>query len=84
MLRSESGFDDEAFGRLDGGPDRRGATIARYIARESPVDCAGGFKSEGLGISLCEAIQSEDPSALIGLPLIRLCSVLRRVGYQIP
>jgi septum formation protein len=60
------------------------ATIARYIARESPFDCAGGFKSEGLGISLCEAIESEDPSALIGLPLIRLCSVLRRVGYQIP
>ena len=60
------------------------ATIARYIARESPLDCAGGFKSEGLGISLCEAIESEDPSALIGLPLIRLCSVLRRVGYPIP
>ena len=60
------------------------ATIARYIARESPLDCAGGFKSEGLGISLCEAIESEDPSALIGLPLIRLCSVLRRIGYQIP
>jgi septum formation protein len=48
------------------------------------LDCAGGFKSEGLGISLCEAIESEDPSALIGLPLIRLCSVLRRVGYLIP
>jgi septum formation protein len=60
------------------------ATIARYIARESPLDCAGGFKSEGLGISLCEAIESEDPSALVGLPLIRLCSLLRRVGYQIP
>jgi len=60
------------------------ATIARYIARESPWDCAGGFKSEGLGISLCETIESEDPSALIGLPLIGLCSVLRRVGYQIP
>jgi septum formation protein len=59
-------------------------TIARYIARESPLDCAGGFKSEGLGISLCEAIESEDPSALIGLPLIRLCDVLRRVGYLIP
>jgi septum formation protein len=60
------------------------ATIARYIARESPLDCAGGFKSEGLGISLCESIESEDPSALIGLPLIRLCSVLRLVGYRIP
>jgi septum formation protein len=60
------------------------ATIARYIARESPLDCAGGFKSEGLGISLCEAIESEDPTALIGLPLIRLCAVLRRIGYRIP
>jgi septum formation protein len=60
------------------------ATIARYIARESPLDCAGGFKSEGLGISLCESIESEDPTALIGLPLIRLCSVLRQVGYRIP
>ena len=60
------------------------AAIERYVAREAPVDCAGGFKSEGLGISLCESIDSEDPSALIGLPLIRLCAVLRRVGYQIP
>jgi septum formation protein len=60
------------------------ATIARYIARESPLDCAGGFKSEGLGISLCEAIESEDPSALIGLPLIKLSAVLRGVGYLIP
>lgn len=59
-------------------------TIARYIAREAPFDCAGGFKSEGLGISLCEAIESEDPSALIGLPLIRLCGILRHLGYQIP
>jgi septum formation protein len=60
------------------------ATIERYIARESPLDCAGGFKSEGLGISLCETIDSEDPTALIGLPLIRLCAVLRSVGYRIP
>jgi septum formation protein len=60
------------------------ATIARYVARESPVDCAGGFKSEGLGISLCESIDSTDPSALIGLPLIRLCAALRRVGFQMP
>ena len=60
------------------------ATIERYVARESPLDCAGGFKSEGLGITLCESIDSEDPSALIGLPLIRLCKLLRRVGYQIP
>jgi septum formation protein len=60
------------------------ATIMRYVAREAPFDCAGGFKSEGLGISLCETIESEDPTALIGLPLIRLCAILRRVGYRIP
>lgn len=59
-------------------------TIERYVARESPVDCAGGFKSEGLGISLCESIDSVDPSALIGLPLIRLCAVLREVGFELP
>ena len=60
------------------------ATIERYVTRESPHDCAGGFKSEGLGISLCETIESEDPTALIGLPLIRLCAVLRHAGYRIP
>jgi septum formation protein len=60
------------------------ATIERYVARESPVDCAGGFKSEGLGIALCESIDSDDPSALIGLPLIRLSAILRRVGFDIP
>jgi septum formation protein len=60
------------------------STIERYISRESPLDCAGGFKSEGLGISLCASIDSDDPSALIGLPLIRLCEVLRRVGFDIP
>jgi septum formation protein len=60
------------------------ATIARYVAREKPLDCAGGFKSEGLGISLCESIESTDPSALIGLPLIRLSAVLRGAGFEIP
>jgi len=60
------------------------ATIERYVARESPIDCAGAFKSEGLGISLCESIDSVDPSALVGLPLIRLCAVLRGVGFELP
>jgi septum formation protein len=58
--------------------------IARYVAREAPLDCAGGFKSEGLGITLCESINGEDPSALIGLPLIQLSKVLRSVGYELP
>jgi septum formation protein len=60
------------------------ATIASYVAREAPLDCAGGFKSEGLGITLCESIQSVDPSALIGLPLIQLSKVLRGVGFELP
>ena len=60
------------------------ATIARYVALESPLDCAGSFKSEGLGITLCDSINSVDPSALIGLPLIRLSKVLRGVGFELP
>jgi septum formation protein len=60
------------------------AAIERYVALESPLDCAGGFKSEGLGITLCESIDSVDPTALIGLPLILLSKVLRGVGFQLP
>jgi septum formation protein len=60
------------------------SAIERYVAKERPLDCAGGFKSEGLGISLCESIDSTDPSALIGLPLIRLSAALRAVGFEVP
>jgi len=60
------------------------ATVERYVAREAPLDCAGGFKSEGLGISLCERIDSEDPTALVGLPLIRTAAALRGAGFQVP
>jgi septum formation protein len=60
------------------------ATIVRYVAKESPLDCAGGFKSEGLGITLCESIDSADPNALIGLPLIRLSAILRVAGFELP
>jgi septum formation protein len=59
-------------------------SVERYVAREMPLDCAGGFKSEGLGITLCESIDSLDPTALIGLPLIRLCAVLRNAGFELP
>jgi len=59
-------------------------TIERYVERESPLDCAGGFKSEGLGITLCDRIESRDPSALIGLPLIELAAALRRAGFELP
>jgi 7-methyl-GTP pyrophosphatase len=60
------------------------AVIHRYVDLEMPLDCAGGFKSEGLGIALCESIDSSDPSALIGLPLIRLSAALRQIGFQLP
>jgi septum formation protein len=58
--------------------------IARYVDAEQPFDCAGGFKSEGLGIALFESIESRDPTALIGLPLIWLAATLRGCGYAVP
>ncbi len=58
--------------------------IKRYIETEQPFDCAGSFKVESLGLSLFESVSTEDPSALMGLPLIKLCEYLRFSGYQIP
>jgi len=58
--------------------------IERYVERERPFDCAGGFRAEGLGISLFESIETRDPTALIGLPLIWLACALRRAGFQLP
>jgi septum formation protein len=58
--------------------------LQAYLIAEEPYDCAGSAKSEGLGISLLEAIQSEDPTALIGLPLIALTTLLRDAGFAIP
>jgi septum formation protein len=61
-----------------------GEDIERYVAHERPFDCAGGFKVEGLGIALFECIESQDPTALIGLPLIWLAGALRAAGYRLP
>jgi len=58
------------------------AQIEHYINQEKPFDCAGSFKCEGLGISLFSAIQSNDPTALIGLPLIALTQMLRSEGLD--
>ena len=55
-----------------------------YLLAETPYDCAGSAKSEGLGISLLEHVRSDDPTALIGLPLITVCSLLRDAGFYIP
>ena len=56
------------------------AALDRYVQREQPLDCAGSFKSEGLGVALFERIDSRDPTALIGLPLIWLARALRELG----
>jgi septum formation protein len=58
--------------------------IERYLKMEPAYDCAGSAKAEGLGIALLDQIVSTDPTALIGLPLIRLCSMLRTEGISVP
>jgi 7-methyl-GTP pyrophosphatase len=58
--------------------------IERYVDAEQPFDCAGSFKSEGLGITLFEAIETIDPTALIGLPLIATTRLLREAGFMLP
>ena len=57
--------------------DLSDAEIEHYLRAEQPYDCAGSAKSETLGIALLEAIESDDPTALVGLPLIRTCALLR-------
>ncbi len=56
--------------------------IARYVERERPLDSAGSFRMEGLGIALFEKLEGDDPNTLIGLPLIRLCEMLRDAGLD--
>lgn len=56
--------------------------IERYLAAEQPYDCAGSAKVEALGISLLAGVQSDDPTALVGLPLIRTCALLREAGID--
>jgi septum formation protein len=67
-----------AFRRLDR------AEIERYLAREAALDCAGSAKSEGLGIALLERLHGDDPTALVGLPLIALSAMLRAQGFEVP
>lgn len=58
--------------------------IDRYLEREHALDCAGSAKSEGLGISLLSRMHGEDPTALVGLPLIALAAMLRAEGFEVP
>ena len=58
--------------------------IERYLKTETPYDCAGAFKAESMGIALFDSIRSDDPTALIGLPLIHTAAMLRRAGLRLP
>jgi septum formation protein len=60
------------------------AEIMRYVDAEQPFDCAGSFKCEGLGVALFEAIDTRDPTALVGLPLIATAALLREAGFALP
>lgn len=62
--------------------DLSDAEIEAYLRAEQPYDCAGSAKSEALGIALVSAMESDDPTALVGLPLIRLCAMLRAAGLD--
>ena len=61
-----------------------GDEIARYVGIEQPYDCAGSFRAEALGIALFESIRSDDPTALVGLPLIATARLLREAGFAVP
>ena len=58
--------------------------VARYVERDRPWDCAGGFRGESLGVTLFECVTSSDPTGLVGLPLIRLAASLRALGHALP
>lgn len=60
------------------------ADIDRYLDREQPFGCAGSLRSEGLGVTLCERMSGDDPTALLGLPMIALCELLRAQGVPLP
>jgi septum formation protein len=60
------------------------AEISRYVSRDMPLDCAGSFKMEKLGVSLFDRVECEDPAAIVGLPLVILCRLLRQCGLRIP
>jgi septum formation protein len=63
--------------------DLTDSEIESYLRAEEPYDCAGSAKSEGLGIALLDAIDNDDPTALVGLPLIRTCQMLREAGVKL-
>lgn len=83
VVRADDGFEaaDRAEVRVVFRP-LTDAEIEHYLRTEQPYDCAGSARSEALGIALLSAIESDDPTALVGLPLIRTCTLLRAAGLN--
>jgi septum formation protein len=77
----ESGFEESSLAAVRVKfRDLTDVEIENYLRAEQPYDCAGSAKSEGLGIALLESIESDDPTALVGLPLIRTCKMIQAAG----
>ena len=80
----ESGFEESSLAAVEVRfRDLTDDEIENYLRAEQPYDCAGSAKSEGLGIALLESIDSDDPTALVGLPLIRTCRMIRAAGVAV-
>lgn len=85
VVCKESGFEQTALAPVEVVfRDLSDTEIERYLLAEQPYDCAGSAKSEGLGIALLTSIRNDDPTALVGLPLIRTCQMLRAAGIPTP
>ena len=83
VVRRQTGFADSLLASVKVGFQRLSeAQIEHYLRTEQPYDCAGSAKCETSGIALLEFIESDDPTALVGLPLIRTCKLLRRAGIE--
>jgi septum formation protein len=83
VVRRDRGFERALLARVTVQFRTLGALeIQAYLRAEQPYDCAGSARSEGLGIALLSSIESDDPTALIGLPLIRTCALLREAGLD--
>ncbi len=84
VVRQDTGFAQSALAQVEVRfRPLSDADIEAYLRAEQPYDCAGSAKSEGLGIALLEAIHSDDPTALIGLPLIRTCQLIQAAGLRL-
>lgn len=84
VVCNASGFQEESLAEVRVRFRQLGdAEIEHYLRAEEPYDCAGSAKSEGLGIALLESIENDDPTALVGLPLIRTSAMLRRAGIEL-